>query len=145
MVMAAPLGMTTCPEASFTSWRTVAGNASPALADRVLIESLAASPTRVPAARVRVVGAAGLGAGALWAGVVAFFSGWAGCAAGTSFIAADDSVGARVRLRAVESARRADCSPLTQANAVAARATARYDQCFCRILICHLCQGSPAP
>src|SRR5437879_10098035 len=133
-----PAGITTCPEASFTSWPTVAVNASPALADRVLIESLAVSPTRVPAARVRVVGAAGLGAGALGAGVVAFFS-------GTSFIAADDSVGASVRLRAVESARCADCSPLAQANAVAARATARYDQCFCRILICHLYQGSLAP
>src|SRR2546425_10151597 len=136
-----PAGITTCPEASFTSWPTVAVNASPALADRVLIESLAASPTRVPAARGRGGGAAGLGAGALWAGGVAFFSGWAGCAAGTAFIAADDSVGAGVRVRAVESARCADCSPLTQANAVAARATARYDQWFCRVLICHLCQG----
>src|SRR3989454_9959652 len=123
----------------------MAVNASPALVDRVLIESVGATPTGVPAARVRVVGAAGLGAGALWAGVVAFFSGWAGCAAGTSFIAADDSVGASVRLRAVESACCADCSPLTQANAVAARATARYDQYFWRVVICHLGQGIAGP
>ena len=140
-----PAGITTCPEASFTSWPTVAVNASPALADRVLIESLAVSPTRVPAARVRVVGAAGLGAGVLGAGVVAFFSGCLGCAAGTSFIAPDDSVGASVRLRAVESACCADCSPLTQANAVAARATARYDQYFWRVVICHLGQGIAGP
>src|SRR6058998_2487384 len=124
-----PAGITTCPEASFTSWPTVAVNASPALADRVLIESLAVSPTRVPAARVRVVGAGG---------AAAFFS-------GTSFIAADDSVGASVRLRAVESACCADCSPLTQANAVAARATARYDQYFWRVVICHLGQGIAGP
>src|SRR5256886_13578155 len=99
-----PAGITTCPAASFTSWPTVAVNASPALADRVLIESLAASPTRVPAARVSVVGAAGLGVGALVAGGVAFFSGFAGVAAGPSFIAADDSAGARGRFRAVQSA-----------------------------------------
>src|SRR5207244_11044227 len=111
-----PAGITTCPEASFTSWPTVAVNASLALADRVLIESLAVSPTRVPAARVRVVGAAGLGAGVLGAGVVAFFSGCLGCAAGTSFIAPDDSVGASVRLRAVASACCAHRLTLTKAH-----------------------------
>src|SRR5207247_6190653 len=89
-----PAGITTCPEASFTSWPTVAVNASPALADRVLIESLAVSPTRVPAARVRVVGAAGLGAGVLGAGGVAFSPGCLGCAACASCIALGDSVGA---------------------------------------------------
>src|SRR5439155_515978 len=119
-VIAAPLGSTTsmsrdaraaaapaaAPTAPFTAWGTVAVKASPALACRVLIDSLAASGTRVPAAAVSVVGAAGLGAGGLGAGV--FFSGatlagWV-AGAGTSFIAAVDSVGASVRLRAVESA-----------------------------------------
>src|SRR5256712_4254348 len=84
-----PAGITTCPAASFTSWPTVAVNASPALADRVLIESLAASPTRVPAARVSVVGAAGLGVGALGAGAGAFFSGSARHHAGKASYATD--------------------------------------------------------
>src|SRR5438552_17696758 len=66
-----PAGITTCPEASFTSWPTVAVNASPALADRVLIESLAVRPTRVPATRDQGGGAAGQGAGVLGEGVVA--------------------------------------------------------------------------
>src|SRR5438309_4917366 len=79
-----PAGITTCPEASFTSWPTVAVNASPALADRVLIESLAVSPTRVPAAKVRVVGAAGLRAGVLGAAIMAFVSGCLGCGPGST-------------------------------------------------------------
>src|SRR5207247_3125703 len=93
-----PAGITTCPASSFTSWPTVAVKASPAFACRVLIDSLTASGTRVPAAAVSVVGAAGLGAGGLVAGWDVLFSG-AGLAAsvgggGTSFIAAGDSVGA---------------------------------------------------
>src|SRR5206468_11742725 len=96
---AEPAGITTCPTTSFTSWATVAVNASPALACRVLIDSLAASGTLVPADAVSVVGAAGLGAGGLGAGV--FFSGatlagWVG-GAGTSLIAAVVSGRARVR------------------------------------------------
>src|SRR2546422_2237495 len=48
-----PAGITTCPAASFTSWLTDPVKASPALACRVVIVSLAASGTRVPAAADR--------------------------------------------------------------------------------------------
>src|SRR2546426_10438871 len=97
-----PAGITTCPAASFTSWLTDPVKASPALACRVVIVSLAASGTRVPAAAVSVVGAAGLGGGlgARFSG--AALAGWV-ARAGTSFRAAVDSAGASVRLRAVES------------------------------------------
>src|SRR5881628_1629117 len=99
----APAGITTRPVASFTSWLTVAVNESPAFAERVEIVSLAVAGTRVPAASIRGAGFAATG---FFTG--AFFSG-AGFAAsvagaGTSFRAAVDSVGASVRLRAVESA-----------------------------------------
>jgi len=101
----------------------------------VEIESLAASDIRVPAAAVSVVGAAGLGAGGLAAGWDVFFSG-AGLAAsvgggGTSFIAAVDSVGASVRLRAVESADWFAWSLLTHpAKATAVSSATRCEECF---------------
>src|SRR2546425_10305384 len=93
-----PAGMTTCPAASLTSWLTVAVKASPAWACRVLMDSLAASGTLVPAASVSVVGAAGLGGGGF---TTAFL---AGCTAGagTSFIAAVDSAGAPAGVPAAE-------------------------------------------
>ena len=72
-----------------------------------MIVSLAASGTRVPAAAVSVVGTAGLGGGlgARFSGAALSGAALAGSAAraGTSFKAAVDSVGASVRLRAVES------------------------------------------
>src|SRR5688572_3678724 len=123
--------MTTRPAASRMSWLTVALKASPALACRVVIVSLAASDNLVPAAAVRVVGTAGatgLGAGGWAAGRGAFFSGagLAGSAtgAGTSVSAAVDSVGASVRLRAAGSAAWAACSPWAHANRVALASTA---------------------
>src|SRR5438552_15619830 len=98
--------MTTRPVASFTSWLTVAVNGSPAFAERVEIVSPAVAGTRVPAANISGAGAAGFGGTGFFTG--AFCSG-AGLAAsyagaGTSFRAAVDSVGASVRLRAVERA-----------------------------------------
>src|SRR5881397_3835896 len=114
----APAGITTRPVASFTSWLTVALNESPAFAVRVLIVSAAVAGTRVPAPSVSGAGAAGFGGTGFFTG--AFFSG-AGFAAsvagaGTSFRAAVDSVGARVRLRAVESALCPACSPFAHAK-----------------------------
>src|SRR5438477_12560258 len=77
----APAGITTRPLGSFTASLTVALKASPALAVRVVIVSLAASGTRAPAARLSGAGAAGFGgpglltrgafAGAAFAGAVA--------------------------------------------------------------------------
>src|SRR5436309_8000959 len=124
-----PAGITTRPIASFTSWLTVAVNGSPAFAERVEIVSPAVAGTRVPAANISGAGAAGFGGTGFFTG--AFFSG-AGLAAsvagaGTSFRAAADSVGASVRLRAVESALCAVFSPCTQANS-ATPARARSEE-----------------
>src|SRR2546430_4984357 len=114
----APAGITTRPLGSFTAWLTVALNASPALAVRVVIVSLTASGTWVPAASISGAGAAGLGGVGFLTGVAFSGAAFAGsvAAAGTSFIAAVDSVGARVRMRAVESADRLGCSPFAPAR-----------------------------
>src|SRR5215510_959678 len=126
-----PAGITTCPWAFFTSATTDPVNSAPARVERVDRVSLIATSTNVPAAAVRVAGAGGV------VDVDGFFAG--GCdlggaaevdgvdgggLAGTSRIAPDDSVGARVRLRAVESAGCcAVLSPFAQA-ATASVATA---------------------
>src|SRR5213080_3926427 len=130
----APAGITTRPVASFTSWLTVAVNESPAFAERVEIVSLAVAGTRVPAASIRGAGFAATG---FFTG--AFFSG-AGFAAsvaggGTSFRAAVDSVGASVRLRAVESALCAVFSPGTQANSATPARAAKIDPCFASLVM----------
>src|SRR5258708_24231373 len=120
-----PAGITTCPCLFFTSSTIDPENSAPARVLRVEIVSLMATSTNVPAAAVRVAGAGGV----VCVGVVGFAAG--GCdlggatavdgfegggLAGTSCIAPHDSAGARVRLRAVESA---GCcallSPLSQA------------------------------
>src|SRR5205823_9195488 len=133
----APAGITTRPLGSFTAWLTVALNASPALAERVVIESLAVSATRVPAARLNGAGAAGFGGTGFLTGVAFSGAALAGsvAAAGTSFMAAVDSVGASVRLRAVESADRLVCSPLTQARNATPASAAITDPCFGSLII----------
>src|SRR5881227_554060 len=134
----APAGITTRPLGSFTASLTVALKASPALAVRVVIVSLAASGTRAPAARVSGAGAAGFGGAGFLTGVA--FSGSV-AAAGTSFMAAVDSVGASVRLRAVESADRLVCSPLTQARNATPASAAKSDPWFGSLIIASLSLG----
>src|SRR5207249_1849538 len=133
----APAGITTRPVASFTSWLTVALNESPAFAVRVLIVSTAVAGTRVPAASDSGAGAAGFGGTGFFTGV--FFSG-AGFAAsvagaGTSFRAAVDSVGARVRLRAVESADWLVWSGFAQARNATPASAATSDPCFASLVM----------
>src|SRR5436190_3832866 len=135
-----PAGITTRPLGSFTAWLTVALNASPALAVRVVIVSLAASGTWVPAASISGTGAAGLGGVGFLTGVAFSGAALAGsvAGAGTSFMAAVDSVGARVRLRAVESADRLVCSPLTQASNAIPASVATSSPCFWSLIISSL-------
>src|SRR5206468_9177324 len=125
-----PAGITTRPVASFTSWLTVAVYESPTFAERVLMESLAVAGTRLPAASIS---GAGFGAAGFFTGVFVSVAGFAAsvAGAGTSFRAAVDSVGASVRLRAVESADWLCCSPCTQAaSAKAATVAASRDTVF---------------
>ena len=140
----APAGITTRPVASFTSWLTVAVNESPAFAVRVEIVSLAVAGTRVPAASIRGAGFAATGffTGAFFSGAD-FAASVAG--AGTSFRAAVDSVGASVRLRAVESADRLCCSPCTQAASAAPASTTTSHPCFCRLIISSLSVSFAGP
>src|SRR5438874_8496276 len=139
----APAGITTRPLGSFTASLTVALKASPALAVRVVIVSLAASGTRAPAARVSGAGAAGFGGAGFLTGVAFSGAAFAGsvAAAGTSFMAAVDSVGASVRLRAVESADRLVCSPLTQARNATPASAAKSDPWFGSLIISSLSLG----
>src|SRR5438874_1278345 len=109
-----PAGITTCPVAFFTSSTTRAVNASPTLAVRDEIVSAAATSILAPTPSRAIVGGAG-GAGGVvrfvglrvagfrvaGGGVVRCWT--AGGLAGTSRIAPDDSAGANVKLRAVES------------------------------------------
>src|SRR5213078_2099621 len=131
----APAGITTRPLGSFTASLTVALKASPALAVRVVIVSLAASGTRVPVVRVSGAGGAGFLTGAAFSGAALAGS---VAAAGTSFMAAVDSVGASVRLRAVESADRLVCSPLTQARNATPASAATSDPCLGSLIISSL-------
>src|SRR5207253_213148 len=105
--------------------------------------SFAVSGTRVPAESISGAGAAGLAGAGL--GGRAFFSGaaFAGwlAGAGTSFMAAVDSVGASVRLRAVESADRLVCSPLTQARNATPASAAKSDPWFGSLIISSLSLG----
>jgi len=104
-----PAGITTRPAAFLTSSTTRAVNASPGLALRDEIVSVAAMSTLVPAASRAIGGRAG-GVGRRVTGGRVAGGGAAGCGcgaggfAGTSCICAVDSVGASVKLRAVESA-----------------------------------------
>src|SRR5256886_12460021 len=128
----APAGITTRPLGSFTAWLPVAMNGSLALAERVVIESPAVRATCVPAARLNGAGTAGFGGAGFLTGAAFSGAALAGsvAAAGTSFMAAVDSVGASVRLRAVESADRLGCSPLTQARNATPASAATSDPCF---------------
>src|SRR5256885_6732367 len=105
--------------------------------------SLAASGTRVPAASISGAGAAGLGGVGFLTGMAFSGAALAGsvAAAGTSFMAAVDSVGARVRLRAVESADRLVCSPLTQARNATPASAATSDPWFGSLIISSLSLG----
>src|SRR5213078_2652219 len=133
----APAGITTRPVASFTSWLTVAVNGSPAFAERVEIVSLAVAGTRAPAASIRGAGFAATG---FFTG--AFFSGAAFAASvaegGTSFRAAVDSVGASVRLRAVESADWLVWSGFAQARSATPASAAKSDPCFASLVMSSL-------
>src|SRR5438270_2969297 len=112
-----PAGITTCPVAFLTSSTTRAVNASPTLAVRDEIVSVAATSILAPTPSRAIAGAVGGAGGA--GGVVRLvglrLAGFrvagggvvrccaAGGFAGTSRIAPDDSAGANVKLRAVES------------------------------------------
>src|SRR5881396_1566601 len=104
-----PAGMTTRPAAFFTSSTTRAVKPSPTLAVRDEIVSVAAMSIFVPAPSRAIDGGAG-GVGRRVTGGRVAGGGAAGCGcgaggfAGTSCIWAVDSVGASVKLRAVESA-----------------------------------------
>src|SRR5438876_5142653 len=110
--------------------------------------SFAVSGTRVPAESISGAGAAGLagaglGRGAFFSG--AAFAGWL-AGAGTSFMAAVDSVGASVRLRAVESEDWLVCSPFAQArNPAIARLAASCTPCRWMLFISPLLSVSQAP
>src|SRR5882672_10589820 len=145
-----PAGITTLPAALRTSSTTCAVNGSPALAVRDVIVSVAAMSKCEPAASVNVAGAAG-GLGRWTAGRdggvvvwVAAAGGVAGGVAGASRIAADESAGARVRLRAVESADAVFAfSPLAQAPR---RATLSSSAVVCRmVIICSLGNQASGP
>ena len=99
-----PAGITTFPAAFLMSSTTRAVNASPTFAEREEIVSTAAMSMVVPAPTCSIAGAVGLrcAGGRVAGGGVGFVTA-AGGFAGTSRIAAVDSVGASVRLRAVES------------------------------------------
>src|SRR2546430_5839971 len=93
----APAGITTRPLGSFTASLTVALKASPALAERVVMVSLAASGTRVPAASISGAGTAGLGGVGFLTGVAFSGAALAGsvAGAGNALLAARSSVRAR--------------------------------------------------
>src|SRR6266566_5142441 len=100
-----PAGITTFPAAFLISSTTRALNGSPAFAVREEIVSAAAMSIVVPAPTRSIAGAVGRrcgGGGRVAGGGVGCATG-AGGFVGTSRIAAVDSVGASVRLRAVES------------------------------------------
>src|SRR5258706_792752 len=113
----APAGMTTRPAAFLTSSTTRAVNASPGLALRDEIVSVAAMSIVVPAAsRALGGGAGGVGrrvtGGRVTGGGAAGCGAGAGGVAGASVICAVGSVGARVQMRARVSAGRTLVLPL---------------------------------
>src|SRR5256885_700221 len=133
----APGGKTDRVRGSVTSWPGVALNAAPGLAVRVVSVAVAASGTGVLAGRRSGAGAAGFGGAGFCTGGA--FSG-AGLAAavggaGTSFMAAVDSVGASVRLRAVESVDRLVCSPLTHPSNMTLARAVNSDPCLWSLII----------
>src|SRR5947208_15063842 len=134
----APAGITTWPRASLTSSTTFAVRASPAWLVREVIVSLTAMSRCVPAGAVYVVGAGGVtGLGRATGGRTA----GVGCGTGASCRAALVSLGASVRLRAVESVTAAalDRPPWAQA---AARAKDRPPMRTFRICASSLCAST---
>ena len=122
----APAGITTRPAAFFTSSTTRAVKGSPGLAVREVMVSVAAMSACVPAGSTSAAGAAGFGVagrGVGGGGVRSVTCGVAG-GTGTSRNAADDSAGASVKLRALESAAWPACCSWAHAPSTASPTSA---------------------